>query len=149
MTDIGASGGVFTNSSGGDLLQQAFQQVVDDDDQDGAAGDFVAFLQSDATGESQVIHLTAEQAAALGITFKVEDEPMPQIPAETAPEFHQELDQSHEQQQVLSQNESQRIINELTQSGLLKPSDAADQSSFCDWTMQQSKYVTVRLCLLL
>lgn len=146
MTDIGASAGMFTNSAGGDLLQQAFQQVVDDEDQDGAAGEFVAFLQSDASGESQVIHLTAEQAAALGITFKVEDDSLQQIPAETAPGF-QELQQPHEQQQVLSQKESQRIINELTQSGLLKPSDAADQSSFADWTVQQTKYALA--CFLL
>ncbi|XP_003424758.1 uncharacterized protein LOC100679300 isoform X2 [Nasonia vitripennis] len=137
MTDIGASAAVFTNSAGGDLLQQAFQQVVDEEDQDGAAGDFVAFLHSDAAGESQVIQLTAEQAAALGITFKVDDEPLQQLPAETTPGF-QEFEQPQEQQQVLSQKESQRIINELTQSGLLKHSDAADQSSFCDWTVQQS-----------
>lgn len=62
---------VFTNdaSSTGasDLLQQAFQQVVDDDDQD---NEFVAFLQND-DNDSQTIHLTPEQAAALGLTFEV------------------------------------------------------------------------------
>ena len=62
---------VFTNdaSSTGasDLLQQAFQQVVDDDDQN---NEFVAFLQND-DNDSQTIHLTPEQAAALGLTFEV------------------------------------------------------------------------------
>ncbi|KAK1132286.1 hypothetical protein K0M31_016406 [Melipona bicolor] len=62
---------VFTNdaSSTGasDLLQQAFQQVVDDDDHD---NEFVAFLQND-DNDSQTIHLTPEQAAALGLTFEV------------------------------------------------------------------------------
>ncbi|XP_017882060.1 uncharacterized protein LOC108626108 isoform X2 [Ceratina calcarata] len=62
---------VFTNdaSSTGasDLLQQAFQQVVDDDDHD---NEFVAFLQNDEN-DSQTIHLTPEQAAALGLTFEV------------------------------------------------------------------------------
>ncbi|XP_031830563.1 uncharacterized protein LOC116426147 [Nomia melanderi] len=62
---------VFTNdaSSTGasDLLQQAFQQVVDDDDHD---NEFVAFLQND-DNESETIHLTPEQAAALGLTFEV------------------------------------------------------------------------------
>lgn len=59
---------VFTNdtSSTGasDLLQQAFQQVVDDDDHE---NEFVAFLEND----SETIHLTPEQAAALGLTFEV------------------------------------------------------------------------------
>ncbi|KAK2587890.1 hypothetical protein KPH14_003987 [Odynerus spinipes] len=50
-----------------DLLQQAFRQVVDDDDNE---NDFVAFLQSDEN-DSQTIHLTPEQAAALGLTFEV------------------------------------------------------------------------------
>ncbi|XP_078039260.1 uncharacterized protein LOC144471257 [Augochlora pura] len=62
---------VFTNdaSSTGasDLLQQAFQQVVDDDDHD---NEFVAFLQND-DNDSETIHLTPEQAAALGLTFEV------------------------------------------------------------------------------
>nr|XP_012148477.1 PREDICTED: uncharacterized protein LOC100878977 [Megachile rotundata] len=62
---------VFTNdaSSTGasDLLQQAFQQVVDDDDHD---NEFVAFLHND-DNDSQTIHLTPEQAAALGLTFEV------------------------------------------------------------------------------
>lgn len=62
---------VFTNdaSSTGasDLLQQAFQQVVDDDDHD---NEFVAFLQND-DNDSQTIHLTPEQAVALGLTFEV------------------------------------------------------------------------------
>ncbi|XP_076752984.1 uncharacterized protein LOC143424658 isoform X2 [Xylocopa sonorina] len=62
---------VFTNdaSSTGasDLLQQAFQQVVDDDDHD---NEFVAFLQN-GDNDSQTIHLTPEQAAALGLTFEV------------------------------------------------------------------------------
>nr|XP_033340620.1 uncharacterized protein LOC117228754 [Megalopta genalis] len=62
---------VFTNdaSSTGasDLLQQAFQQVVDDDDHD---GEFVAFLQND-DNDSETIHLTPEQAIALGLTFDV------------------------------------------------------------------------------
>lgn len=55
-----------------DLLQQAFRQVVDDDDNE---NDFVAFLQSDEN-ESQTIHLTPEQAAALGLTFEVNEEVM-------------------------------------------------------------------------
>lgn len=61
---------VFTNdasSGASDLLQQAFQQVVDDDDHD---NEFVAFLQND-DNDSQTIHLTPEQAAALGLTFEV------------------------------------------------------------------------------
>lgn len=62
---------VFTNDApstgASDLLQQAFQQVVDDDDHD---NEFVAFLQND-DNDSQTIHLTPEQAAALGLTFEV------------------------------------------------------------------------------
>ncbi|XP_035734683.1 uncharacterized protein LOC118447189 [Vespa mandarinia] len=63
---------VFTNdaassTSTSDLLQQAFQQVVDDDDNE---SDFVAFLQNDEN-DSQTIHLTSEQAAALGLTFEI------------------------------------------------------------------------------
>lgn len=61
---------VFTNdavSVGSDLLQQAFQQVVDDEDRE---NEFVAFLQSDDI-DSQTIHLTPEQALALGLTFEV------------------------------------------------------------------------------
>ncbi|XP_076661511.1 uncharacterized protein LOC143365321 [Halictus rubicundus] len=61
---------VFTNDAStgaSDLLQQAFQQVVDDDDHD---NEFVAFLQND-DNDSGTIHLTAEQAAALGLTFEV------------------------------------------------------------------------------
>lgn len=70
MADISNSA-VFTNdaSSTGasDLLQQAFQQVVDDDDHE---SEFVAFLQND-DNDSETIHLTPEQAAALGLTFEV------------------------------------------------------------------------------
>lgn len=63
---------VFTNdaassTSTSDLLQQAFQQVVDDNDNE---SDFVAFLQNDEN-DSQTIHLTSEQAAALGLTFEI------------------------------------------------------------------------------
>ncbi|XP_076247227.1 uncharacterized protein LOC143187117 [Calliopsis andreniformis] len=70
MADISNSA-VFTNdaSSTGasDLLQQAFQQVVNDDDHE---NEFVAFLQNDEN-DSETIHLTPEQAAALGLTFEV------------------------------------------------------------------------------
>lgn len=131
MTDIGTTSGVFTNSAGGDLLQQAFQQVVDGEEHD----EFVAFLESDGgdvAGESQVIQITAEQAAALGITFRVEDE---QTPAEGTTDGFQPMEQ-----QTLSQEESQRIINELTQSGLLKSNDG-DQCNFGEWAVQQPKYV--------
>ncbi|XP_015438466.1 PREDICTED: uncharacterized protein LOC107193517 isoform X2 [Dufourea novaeangliae] len=62
---------VFTNdasaSGASDLLQQAFQQVVDDDDHN---NEFVAFLQND-DNDSETIHLTPEQAVALGLTFEV------------------------------------------------------------------------------
>lgn len=71
MADI-ANSTMFTNgivSSGtSDLLQRAFQQVVDDEDEE---NDFVTFLQSDGT-ESQTIHLTPAQAAALGLTFEMD-----------------------------------------------------------------------------
>ncbi|XP_011496928.1 PREDICTED: uncharacterized protein LOC105361448 isoform X2 [Ceratosolen solmsi marchali] len=113
MAEIGGAS-VFTNGNSGsrDLLQQAFQQVVDEDDQD---NEFVAFLQNDAS-DAQVIQLTAEQAAALGITIKFDD----QSSEANTTDFQncRELEQS--QQQSLSQEESQRIINELTESGLLK-----------------------------
>ncbi|CAK9816541.1 Zinc finger protein 839 [Anthophora plagiata] len=56
-----------SSTGASDLLQQAFQQVVDDDDHD---NEFVAFLQND-DNDSQTIHLTPEQAAALGLTFEV------------------------------------------------------------------------------
>ncbi|XP_015601627.1 uncharacterized protein LOC107270815 [Cephus cinctus] len=71
MAEI-ANSSVFTNgvvSSGtSDLLQRAFQQVVDEEDNE---NDFVAFLQTDSN-ESQTIHLTQAQAAALGLTFEVD-----------------------------------------------------------------------------
>ncbi|XP_054014979.1 uncharacterized protein LOC128895953 [Hylaeus anthracinus] len=69
MAEISNSA-VFTNDAStgaSDLLQQAFQQVVDDDDHD---NEFVAFLQND-DNDSDTIHLTPEQAAALGLTFEV------------------------------------------------------------------------------
>ncbi|KAG7200314.1 hypothetical protein KM043_017778 [Ampulex compressa] len=69
MAEI-ANSSVFTNDAStgaSDLLQQAFQQVVDDVEQE---SEFVAFLQNDEN-DSQTIHLTPEQAAALGLTFEV------------------------------------------------------------------------------
>jgi predicted Rossmann fold nucleotide-binding protein DprA/Smf involved in DNA uptake len=132
MAEIGGAN-VFTNrnSGCGDLLQQAFQQVVDENDQE---NEFVAFLQND-TGDSQVIQLTAEQAAALGITIKIEDHPSD---ANTT-EFQDCRELEQPQQQGLSQEESQRIINELTQSGLLKHNGDGTCATFDNWTVQQQK----------
>ncbi|XP_012276900.1 uncharacterized protein LOC105697810 [Orussus abietinus] len=52
-----------------DLIQQAFQQMTEEDNSE---NDFVAFLHSDGN-ETQAIHLTSAQAAALGLNFEVDD----------------------------------------------------------------------------
>ncbi|XP_058808370.1 uncharacterized protein LOC131673977 [Phymastichus coffea] len=103
-------------SVSGDLLQQAFQQVIDEDE---SPPDLMNIL-GNSDDDNQVIQLSAEQAAALGITFKIVDEP-----------------QEVEQQQSLVENDSQRIISELTQSGLFRPSNE-DGVDF-EWTVQETE----------
>lgn len=107
----------------GDLLQQAIRQAVDDGDQDQ-----YVFLETDGNDSAghhqQVIQLTAEQAAALGISFKLEDE-------EEEEEQPEEL-----QEQELSAEDSQRLIDELAQSGLLKHHSSSSNGDGCfdGWT---------------
>ena len=136
MAELGGAS-VFTNGGGAgpDLLQQAFQQVVDEDEQE---GEFVAFLQGDA-GDSQVIQLTEEQAAALGITFSVEDDQSQEQQLDSG--FQECTTLEDHQQQTFSQEESQRIIDELAQTGLLKHENTNEAcTDFDDWTVQQQKY---------
>ncbi|XP_014205528.1 uncharacterized protein LOC106637311 isoform X2 [Copidosoma floridanum] len=150
---LGAAGGgdVFTNvihTGSTDLLQQALQQIVNDEDEQNRLqqqnNSLMAFLQnSEGSDVPQVIQLSTEQAAALGINFsKLENNvTIEQASDDCGTEYVvQECSAEDVQQSQLSQEETQRLLNELVQSGLLKrKEEVAQEVVFEDWNVQQQQ----------